>query len=67
MMASPRDEDKLETASRIRRPSVAAAGKLPSAPTIMTMNGHFATMGDGDGREQYSHGIQVVNEDKEFK
>lgn len=33
----------------------------------MTMNGHFANVGDAPTKEQYEHGIQVIDEDKEFK
>jgi len=51
-----------------RRPSVAAS-KFPTAPMIMTVNGnsHFANVGDAPTEEQYDHGIQVIDEDKEFK
>ena len=49
-----------------RRPS-AAASKLPSAPTVLTMNDHFARPGQTMTAEQYDHGIQVIDEDKEFK
>lgn len=31
------------------------------------MNGHFAAVGDEPTREQYGHGVQVIDEDKEFK
>ena len=33
----------------------------------MVANGHFASVGDGRDGADYEHGIQVVNEDKEFK
>ncbi|PMD26581.1 root hair defective 3 GTP-binding protein [Hyaloscypha hepaticicola] len=46
------------------RPS--AASRFPTAPSIMTMNGHFAGVGDAPTKEQYEHGIQVIDEDKEF-
>jgi hypothetical protein len=49
----------------IRRPS--AASRFPTAPSIMTMNGHFAGVGDAPTKEQYEHGIQVIDEEKEFK
>jgi hypothetical protein len=48
-----------------RRPS--AASRFPTAPSIMTMNGHFAGVGDAPTKEQYEHGIQVIDEEKEFK
>jgi hypothetical protein len=31
------------------------------------MNGHFASVGEAGTREQYEHGIQIINEDKLFK
>ena len=39
----------------------------PTAPSIMTVNGHFANVGEKPTKEQYEHGIQVINEDQEFK
>jgi hypothetical protein len=33
----------------------------------MTMNGHFAGVVDAPTKEQYEHGIQVIDEEKEFK
>ena len=46
-----------------RRPSNA---KHPSAPSLM-MNSHFVPVGESPSREQYEHGIQVIDEDKQFK
>lgn len=31
------------------------------------MNGHFAAVGDAPTKAQYEHGVQVIDEDKEFK
>ena len=31
------------------------------------MNGHFASVGDAPTKEQYEHGIQIINEEKDFK
>ena len=31
------------------------------------MNGHFASAGDEPTKETYEHGVQVIDEDKEFK
>jgi hypothetical protein len=31
------------------------------------MNGHFASVGEAPSKEQYEHGIQVIDEEKEFK
>ena len=39
----------------------------PTAPSVMSVNGHFANMGENPTREQYEHGIQVINENQEFK
>ncbi|TAQ91470.1 hypothetical protein B7494_g161 [Chlorociboria aeruginascens] len=46
-----------------RRPSVASRF---TAPSVMTMNGHFASVGDAPTKEQYERGIQVIDEEKEF-
>jgi hypothetical protein len=32
----------------------------------MNVNGHFASVG-GNGKADFEHGIQVIDEDKEFK
>ena len=39
----------------------------PTAPSIMTVNGHFANVGEKPTKEQYEHGIQVIDEDQVFK
>ena len=46
-----------------RRPSTV---KHPSAPSLM-MNSHFASVGEAASKEQYEHGIQVIDEEKAFK
>ncbi|KAL2054421.1 hypothetical protein ABVK25_005169 [Lepraria finkii] len=38
----------------------------PTAPSVMSVNGHFANMGEKPTKEQYEHGIQVINENQEF-
>jgi hypothetical protein len=48
-----------------RRPSTGA--RFPTAPSVMTMNGHFASVGEAPTEEQYEHGIQAIDEEKEFK
>ena len=53
------------TAQRSHRPSQTA--RHPTAPAIMAVNGHFAGMNGDATKEQYEHGIQVINEDQEFK
>jgi hypothetical protein len=39
---------------------------LGSAPGKI-MNGHFANLKDGDAVTKYGRGIQVIDEDKNFK
>ena len=39
-------------------------GYCAQALPTMVSNGHFAAAGDG---ASYEHGVQVVDEDKEFK
>ncbi|KAI9807501.1 MAG: Dynamin-like GTPase that mediates homotypic ER fusion [Sarcosagium campestre] len=47
------------------RPS--ASSRHPTAPSVLTVNGHFASVaGDAPTREQYGRGIQVIDGDKEF-
>ncbi|KFY23997.1 hypothetical protein V493_05497 [Pseudogymnoascus sp. VKM F-4281 (FW-2241)] len=46
-----------------RRPSAASRA---TAPSVMTMNGHFAAVGDAPTKEQYEHGIQVIDDEKEY-
>jgi hypothetical protein len=37
-----------------------------TAPDKMNVNGHFASVGQ-NGKADFEHGIQVIDEDKEFK
>ncbi|KAL9104882.1 MAG: hypothetical protein Q9163_000199 [Psora crenata] len=46
-----------------RRPS---SVRHPTAPAAMAVNGHFANMGENATKEQYEHGIQVINEHQDF-
>ncbi|KAF2730525.1 GTP-binding protein Sey1 [Polyplosphaeria fusca] len=39
--------------------------KHPSAPSLM-MNSHFASVGENASQEAYEHGIQVIDEEKNF-
>lgn len=41
-------------------------GRAMTAPDKMAVNGHFASAGQ-NGRTNFEHGIQVIDEDKEFK
>ncbi len=47
-----------------RRPSVVARSQ--TLPVSVTMNGHFAS-GDAPTKEQYEHGIQVIDEEQQFQ
>lgn len=39
-----------------------------TAPSVLTVNGHFAPVSGGaPNKEQYAHGIQLIDEEKEFK
>ena len=31
------------------------------------MNGHFAAVGDAPSEQKFEHGIQVIDEEKEYK
>ena len=55
----------MATLSSPRRPS--SNTRHPTAPSIMSVNGHFANMGEKPTKEQYERGIQVINENQEFK
>ena len=46
-----------------RRPSLVQSQSTPGK----IMNGHFASVGEEASREQYAQGIQVIDEDKNFK
>ena len=54
-----------QRAERGDRPS--SNTRHPTAPSIMTVNGHFASVGEKSSKEQYEHGIQVINDVQEFK
>lgn len=58
-------ESSKRIGKEIQRPS--NSGRHPTAPSVMTVNGHFANVGGKPTKEQYEHGIQVINEDQEFK
>lgn len=46
------------------RPS--AAARHPTAPTVMTMNSHFAGAGDDLDSAAFEHGVQIIDGDKNF-
>lgn len=37
------------------------------APSAMDTNGHFAAVGSANDKTAYEHGVQVIDENKEFK
>jgi hypothetical protein len=47
-----------------RRPS--GLERSPTAPPILS-NGHFASIGAEGDAASYEHGVQVIDENKEFK
>lgn len=47
------------------RPQV--TNRQATAPSVMTVNGHFANVGDAPTMEKYERGIQVIDEDQAFK
>lgn len=47
-----------------RRPS--GLERSPTAPPILS-NGHFASFGAEGDAVSYEHGVQVIDENKEFK
>ena len=55
----------LSPAGKENRPQV--NNRHPTAPSVMTVNGHFASVGETATKEQFDHGIQIINEDQDFK
>lgn len=47
-----------------RRPS--GLERSPTAPSVLS-NGHFASIGAEGEAASYEHGVQVIDENKEFK
>jgi len=54
-----------ERATKGARPT--SKTRHPTAPSVMTVNGHFANVGEKPTKEHFEHGIQVINEVQEFK
>ena len=67
MMASPTAlspvSSQSSTLSPTRRGTV---NRSLTAPDKMNVNGHFASAGQ-NGNADFEHGIQIIDEDKEFK
>ncbi|OQN98688.1 Protein SEY1 [Cryoendolithus antarcticus] len=47
------------------RPTQSTA-RHPTAPTVMTMNGHFGAVGEKPTAEHFEHGIQIIDQEKVF-
>jgi hypothetical protein len=47
------------------RPPISGA-RHPTAPTVMTMNGHFGAVGEAASKETFEHGIQIIDQEKVF-
>lgn len=43
-----------------------AVNRSQTAPDKMAVNGHFASAGQ-NGNENFENGVQVIDEDKDFK
>lgn len=50
--------------SSLLRP--AAVNRSQTAPDKMAVNGHFASVGQ-NGTANFEHGVQVIDEEKDFK
>lgn len=44
-----------------------AMGRSTTAPSVIGTNGHFATANADNDPTAYEHGVQVIDEDKQFK
>lgn len=66
MAHSPRSPEgqPLSPKTSAHRPSISA--RSATAPGNMAVNGHFASVGQ-NGHADFSHGVQIIDEDKEFK
>lgn len=63
MASSTSPSRRTTTNGDFRRPSITRGETTPAR----MMNGHFASVGEEGTKEQYEHGIQVVDEEKVFK
>lgn len=43
-----------------------ATARHPTAPTVMTMNNHFAGAGADLAQSDFEHGVQIIDEEKTF-
>ena len=67
MMASPTALSPVSSQSSTLSPARrGTANRSLTAPDKMNVNGHFASAGQ-NGKADFEHGIQIIDEDKEFK
>jgi hypothetical protein len=62
--SSPHSTGSNRSTMSERRPS--ALERSPTAPSVLS-NGHFASIGGDGDTASYEHGVQVIDENKEFK
>jgi hypothetical protein len=66
-MASPTAVSSVSSQSSALSPGRrGTVNRSLTAPDKMNANGHFASVGQ-NGKADFEHGIQVIDEDKEFK
>lgn len=53
-------------ATKDSHPKRLVVNRSVTAPETMSVNGHFASVGE-NGSANFEHGVQVIDEDKEFK
>jgi hypothetical protein len=63
-MAAPNISPPMSPISSISRR--ATMSRAQTAPDEMAINGHFASAGQ-NGTANFENGVQVIDEDKEFK
>ena len=54
-------------ASQQRENRPPATARQSTAPSVLTVNGHFAGVGETPTKSKYEHGIQVIDENQNFK
>ena len=64
MATSPSSTNGTLSPADKRRASIL---RSQTAPNVMAVNGHFASVGQNGKIDNFEHGIQVIDEDKEFK
>ncbi|KAK5136494.1 Dynamin-like GTPase that mediates homotypic ER fusion [Meristemomyces frigidus] len=62
-MAAPQQQQSHQNNGNTRPTS---SYRHPTAPSVMTMNGHFASVGENAMAADFEHGVQIVDQDKVF-